>query len=135
NELKAFAKKHKPAEYASDAYVAQPLSEMHYDDRFGNFNSHTFSHSLITALPLIGAFLIVIACVNFINLATAQAVNRSKEVGVRKVLGSNRKQLATQFLGETGLIVFGALIIAVIFAAGVLPFLNKLLAVHISMDF
>ncbi|HEX5151159.1 MAG TPA: ABC transporter permease [Parafilimonas sp.] len=134
-ELKAFAKKHKPAEYAADAYVVQPLSEMHYDEEFGNFNGHTFSHSLINALSVIGIFLILIACFNFINLATAQAVNRSKEVGVRKVLGSNRSQLAMQFLGETGLIVLLALIIAVIIAMFTLPFLNKLLEVHISMNF
>ena len=92
--LKAFAKKHKPAEYSDDSYVLQPLTEIHYDDRTGNYNGHTFSHSLITALTLIGIFLLVIACVNFVNLATAQSVNRSREVGVRKVLGSNRKQLA-----------------------------------------
>lgn len=134
-QLKSFAKKHKPAEYASDGYVAQPLSEIHFDERFGNFNDHTFSHSLIKALSLIGIFLIVIACVNFINLATAQAVNRSKEVGVRKVLGSNRKQLAFQFLGETALIVFIALIIAIAVAILALPFLNKLLEVQMTMNF
>ncbi len=134
-ELRAFARKHKPAEYASDALIAQPLSEIHYDDRFGNFNGHTFSHSLINALLLIGIFLIVIACVNFINLATAQAVNRSKEVGVRKVLGSNRKQLVIQFLGETSLIVFIALLFATLITALTLPFLNKLLDVQITFSF
>jgi len=134
-ELKAFAKKHKPAEYATDGYIAQPLSEIHYDDRFGNYNEHTFSHALINALSLIGIFLILIACFNFINLATAQAVNRSKEVGVRKVLGSNRYQLAAQFLSETALIVFVALLLAVIIAAIALPFLNTLLEVQMSMSF
>ena len=133
--LKTFAKKHKPAEYAHDSFIAQPLSEIHYDDRFGNYNGHTFSHSLIKALSLIGVFLIVIACVNFINLATAQAVNRSKEVGVRKVLGSNRKQLAVQFLSETALIVFLALILAICIAAFALPYLNKLLEVQMTMSF
>ena len=134
-QLKAFAKKNKPAESATDSYIAQPLSEIHYDERFGNYNHHTFSHALINALSLIGIFLIVIACVNFINLATAQAVNRSKEVGVRKVLGSNRKQLAFQFLGETALIVFTAIILAVIIAAAALPFLNTLLETQISIQF
>ena len=133
-ELKTFAKKHKPAEYANDVYTTQPFSEIHYDDRFENFNGHTFSHSLIKVLSLIGIFLIVIACVNFINLATAQAVNRSKEVGVRKVLGSNRKQLAMQFLGETALIVFIALILAIGIAAFTLPFLNTLLNVQMTMS-
>jgi len=133
--FRAFAKKHKPEAYAKDAYVLQPLSEMHYDEHFGNFRSHTFSHELIRALALIGIFLVAIACVNFINLATAQAVNRSKEVGVRKVLGSNRQQLAFQFLGETGLITLGASAIAICIAATALPFLNNLLKDQITMNF
>jgi predicted permease len=134
-QLKSFAKKHKPAEYASDSFIAQPLNEIHYDDRFGNFTDHTFSHSLINVLSLIGIFLIVIACVNFINLATAQAVNRAKEVGVRKVLGSNRSQLAIQFLAETVLIVFVALLLATGIASITLPYLNHLLQVQMTMSF
>jgi len=134
-ELDAFAKKHKPAEYVKDSYIVQPLSAMHSDDRFANFGSHFFSKSLVTALTLIGIFLIIIACVNFINLATAQAVNRSKEVGVRKVLGGSRKQLALQFLGETALITIAAIFSAVLIAATVLPFLNKLLEVQMTMNF
>ena len=134
-QLKAFAKRHKPAEAATDSYIAQPLSEIHYDERFGNYNHHTFSHSLIDALLLIGIFLIIIACINFINLATAQAVNRSKEVGVRKVLGSNRKQLALQFLGETFLIVIIAITLAVFIAALALPFLDNLLETQIGSHF
>jgi putative ABC transport system permease protein len=133
-ELKAFAKKHKPAEYAQDAYILQPLKEIHFDDRFGNYSGHTFSHSLITALSLIGIFLLVIACVNFINLATAQAVNRSKEVGVRKVLGSSRRQLSLQFLCETAIIVCGASILAIFISIGVLPFLNTLLETKIHFN-
>ena len=133
-DLIAFAKKHKPAEYAQDSYVLQPLTEMHFDERFGNYGGHTFSHSLIAALSLIGIFLLVIACVNFINLATAQAVNRSKEVGVRKVLGSNRRQVALQFLCETAMIVFSASILAIFISAGVLPFLNNLLETHIEFN-
>src|SRR6185437_12508882 len=134
-QLKVFAKRHKPADAATDSYIAQPLSEIHYDNRFGNYNHHTFSHSLIDVLLLIGIFLIIIACVNFINLATAQAVNRSKEVGVRKVLGSSRRQLAFQFLGETALIVIIAIILAVLMAAAALPFLNTLLETQISLQF
>ncbi len=133
-ELRKFAQKHKPAEYSKDAYVTQPLTEIHFDDRFDNYTGQIFSHSLVNALSLIGLFLIVIACVNFVNLATAQAVNRSKEVGVRKVLGSSRRQLALQFLGETSLIVLFAMVLAVGLAFISLPFLNALLGVHISID-
>ena len=133
-QLKAFAKKHKPAAYAADAPIAQPLAEMHYDERFGNYNNHTFSHSLVNALSLIGLFLIVIACVNFINLATAQAVNRSKEVGVRKVLGSSRRQLAAQFLGETTMLTLFAVMLALGIAWLALPFLNQLLGTKMTMN-
>src|SRR6185436_13826705 len=104
------------------------------DDRFGNFSGHTFSHSLIRALAFIGLFLILIACVNFINLATAQAVNRSKEVGVRKVLGSNRYQLAVQFLGETAFITITAVVLAILVAEMTLPLLNKLMETKMTMN-
>jgi len=134
-QLVNFAKKHKSPEFAADAPVAQPLTEIHYDSRFGNYTGHTFSHQLINVLALIGIFLIVIACMNFINLATSQAVNRSKEVGVRKVLGCNRSQLAFQFLGETFLITATAVIISLFIAETALPLLNQLLRTRIKIDF
>jgi len=134
-QFKNFAIKHKPAEYAQDAPYAHPFTDMHFDDRFGNYNDHVFNHSLIRALALIGLFLLIIACVNFVNLATAQAVNRSKEVGVRKVLGSNRIQLGIQFLGETALITLVAIVIAAVLAQVVLPFLNQLLNTHMTINY
>src|SRR5205807_10208828 len=70
-----------------------------------------------------------------INLATAQAVNRSKEVGVRKVLGSLRRQLMAQFLMETALITFIAILASIGLAFAFLPLLNLLLEVQMSMDF
>jgi len=133
--LKSFVKKHKPAEYVKDGIIVQPVKEMHFDDRFGNFSGATFGRDIITALTLIGLFLVIIACVNFINLATAQAVNRSREVGVRKVLGSNRRQLAAQFMSETAVITLLAVVLAMIIARFVLPLLNQLLEVKLSMSF
>ena len=82
---------------------------MHFDGRYGNFNDRTFSKDLVFALSLIGLFLLIIACVNFINLTTAQEINRAREVGVRKVLGGNRTQLVFQFLGETCVTILLAL--------------------------
>lgn len=134
-DLKKLVTKHKPAEYAGDTYFAQPLSDIHYNKDFGNYGDHVFSHSLVTALSLIGVFLILIACVNFINLATAQAVNRSREVGVRKVMGSNRRQLAVQFLSETALIVLLAIFAAVAIAIALLPFVNTLLGIRLTTSF
>jgi putative ABC transport system permease protein len=133
-ELEGFVKKHKPTEYTKDKYALQPLSEIHFDDTYGNYNNRTFSHSLVTALTLIAIFLVIIACVNFINLATAQAVNRAREVGVRKVMGSSRRQLAVQFLCETGIITFTALFLAIGITSVVLPLLNQFLDLHITFN-
>ena len=65
NLLPAFITKHMPPDHAGYNIRLQPLKEMHYDERFGNFNGRTFSRELITALSLIGLFLLIIACVNF----------------------------------------------------------------------
>lgn len=110
----------------------QPLNEIHYDARYGNYTGHVFSKDLIFALSAIGIFLLVIACVNFINLSTAQAVNRAKEVGVRKVLGGNRGQLIAQFLGEAAIISLFALIISLLVAGASIPAINGLLNIRLA---
>ncbi|MBC7903370.1 MAG: ABC transporter permease [Gemmatimonadaceae bacterium] len=133
--LAALTKKYKPAEYAKDLIVSQPISEIHFDSRFGNYNQRTFSHEMITALILIGVFLLIIACVNFVNLATAQAVNRSREVGVRKVLGSNRMQLAMQFMSETGIITLFALAAGVAISVFAMPMLRQMLNIPLTIHF
>src|SRR6185437_13552945 len=135
-DLKAMAKRRKPAPYNTSQYFAlQALSDMHYNSETSVYTGHTFSKQLLRVISLIGLFLLVIACVNFINLATAQAVNRSKEVGIRKVLGSNRKQLGVQFITETFIITLFAVILAIGLAQIALPFLNKLLELKLSNAF
>lgn len=116
-----------------ERYVIQPLKEVHYDTQTGNYSNRTISHQLISVLWQIAAFILLIACVNFINLSTAQAVNRAKEVGVRKVLGSNQAQLRTQFLMETFLIVLLSVTTACLISMAALPFLNKVL--ELSLPF
>jgi putative ABC transport system permease protein len=131
--LKSLPKKHRSEEDANDIFIAQPLSEMHSDNRFGNYRNHTFSRPLVHALALIGIFLIAIACANFINLATAYNVRRSKEVGVRKILGSNRASLIVQFLTETFLITIVAIVMAIGITALLLPVLNMVLETQIKL--
>jgi putative ABC transport system permease protein len=132
-QLRAYSKKVKSPEN-KDSHIIQPLSAVHYDTQTGDYSNKTISHELINALWLIAAFILLIACVNFINLSTAQAVNRAKEVGVRKVLGSNKWQLKIQFITETFLIVFGAVVLAVIISFGSLPFVNKILELPLSFN-
>lgn len=106
-QLANFINKHRGAdEQEKITSYLQPLTEVHYDARYGSFSDHTISKSTLITLSLIGVLIIIMACINFINLSTAQAIGRSKEVGVRKVLGSNRVQLLWQMMGETALIVF-----------------------------
>jgi putative ABC transport system permease protein len=133
--LPAFRSKHEKKDNNSEiktSYLLQPLSQIHFDARFGNYNERTFSKELITGLGLIGLFLLVIACVNFINLATAQAVTRSKEVGVRKVLGGSRIQLVSQFIGETFLITIFSIVLACLVACVVLPYVGQLLNIPLE---
>ena len=110
----------------------QPLNEMHFDARYGTFDGRVFSENLILVLGTIGIFLLVVACINFINLSTAQAVNRAREVGVRKVLGSTRSQLIFQFLGEAALVSCFALFIALAAALLIIPAINNLLDIRLT---
>ncbi|RNI34275.1 FtsX-like permease family protein [Hanamia caeni] len=118
----------------NDTYVLQPVSDIHYDTQTGDFSNKVISRQLINVLWLIAAFILLIACVNFINLSTAQAINRAKEVGVRKVLGSNKLQLRIQFLTETFLIVLSAVIFAATIALLAMPYINRVLQLSLSFN-
>lgn len=106
--------------------VLQPLTEIHFNSSYGNFADATITKKEIYGLAIIGIFLMITACINFINLATAQSVNRSKEVGVRKVMGSMRKQLVSQFLIETLVITMISLLIACMLTELALPVMQNL---------
>ncbi len=131
----AIVKKYIPAErVAQTGFTLQSLKQVHYDADAGNFLGRTISTSLISTLKLIALFILLIACVNFINLSTAQSVNRAKEVSIRKVLGSNKSQLRIQFLAETVLIVSSAVIIGVLLVTVTLPFIKTVLDLPLSIN-
>ncbi|HEV8082620.1 MAG TPA: FtsX-like permease family protein, partial [Chitinophagaceae bacterium] len=133
NQLKVYSKKVKTAGN-NDVEIIQPFKDIHFDTHAGDFSNKTISHQLINILWLIAAFILLIACVNFINLSTAQAVNRAKEVGVRKVLGSNRWQLQLQFISETFLIVFASVVLALIITWIALPYINTILELSLHIN-
>jgi ABC-type antimicrobial peptide transport system permease subunit len=97
-------------EGSSTVFSLMPLSEIHFHE---NFDKPGASKSTLQGLVIIGFFILVLASMNFINLETAQSIIRSKEVGIRKTLGSSRSQLVFQFLSETALIVVLAIFAAV----------------------
>lgn len=115
-------------------YELQPLMEIHYNTEMSNYAERSISKQMIWAMALIGLFLLITACVNFVNLATAQAIRRSKEVGVRKVLGSSRMQLVRQFLGETGFLTGVAVLLALLTASLSLSSVAELLNVKIPTN-
>jgi len=112
SRLPAFALKYLKEDGEKINYSLQPLLDMHFSTEVSNMNYRSISKPMILAIALIALFLLLIGCINFINLETARAMRRSKEVGIRKTLGSNRKALIIQFLGETAIIVLISMLIS-----------------------
>ncbi len=105
---------------------------------YGNFSNGKPSGGRIYQLELIGAlglFILLIACINFMNLATARSEYRAREVGVRKLLGASRKIIICQFLSEAMLMTLFALALALPLAALVIPWLNQLMQKDLRFNF
>ncbi|RAJ24667.1 ABC transporter permease [Pedobacter cryoconitis] len=134
--LRLFNKKHYQDKKidGNQTNALQGLKEIHFSEKQGNFADLSIAKRELYGLGTIGLFLIVTACINFINLTTAQSINRSKEVGVRKVLGSKRKQLIVQFLTETFTVTLIALVFACILTELALPQLESLFKAQISFS-
>jgi putative ABC transport system permease protein len=111
-------------------YRLQPLSEVHTDSRFGA----VMDVGPLTVLSLIGVFLIITACVNFVNLATARATSRSREVGVRKVLGGLKSQIMWQFMAETFVITLMSVAVSMAIVSAFLPYFNIWFDSRLSLD-
>ena len=117
-QLDALAKEHTDKEMANMGqgrnFHLQPLADLHYNQNFGVFDGTDYqaSKTILISLALIALFLLVLGCINFINLNTAQASQRAKEIGIRKTLGSSRKQLVFQFLGETFLLIIASAVLS-----------------------
>ena len=106
-------------------FHALPLSDLSHNPQYGGHAPRPILYALI----IVGILLVLAACINFINLATARAMKRAKEVGVRKAIGSTRWQLIGQFMTETTLITLGAVVLALLLTQLSLPLLNTALAV------
>jgi len=109
-------------------YGLQPLLDMHLSTKYRSENGLTDASNPMYAqiLSAIALFILIIACINFINLTIARSMKRAKEIGIRKVIGGERKQMIFQFLGESYLLSLGAFVFAIILTVAVLPVFNEL---------
>lgn len=126
-KIAGFYREHVDAE-TNDVPVLQELTKI-----------HLYAHGTpgiikqVYIFSVIAVFILLIACINFMNLSTARALKRAKEVGVRKIIGANRKQLIFQFLGESIIISFVTLILALLLIELVLPLFNNIAAKQLAL--
>ncbi|MDP9229530.1 MAG: FtsX-like permease family protein, partial [Bacteroidota bacterium] len=114
----------------------QPLTAIHLTETGFNNGMADGSKPIYSyILTCLAVFILIIACINFINLAIAQSLKRSKEIGIRKVVGSSRKQLIKQFLIESFVVSLVAFVIAIFLTILVLPFFNELANKKLSLSY
>ncbi|WPP49705.1 ABC transporter permease [Catalinimonas niigatensis] len=112
----------------------QPLTSIHLHSQLDSEIEANGSINHVYTMGAIGVFLILIACFNFINLSTARATTRGKEVGLRKVVGAFKKQLITQHLSESVLIAFFSFLLAIVLISLALPWLNDFTGKSIALQ-
>ena len=123
---------------SSDSSVSlfvYPFAKLRLYASFSNGKPNGGKIDMVILLIVLGIFVLLIACINFMNIATARSENRSREVGVRKVLGATRKLIIYQFLSEAMLLTFISLFLAVVLAQLALPVFNQFTDNNLVLDF
>jgi putative ABC transport system permease protein len=132
NQIYQIFHKHSPETKAS--FHLQPLTKIHLaPERLGDFPGHGNSQ-YVSIFFVIAILILVVACINFMNLATARSARRAKEIGLRKVAGAVRGQLIIQFLSESVFISFLSLLLALVIVHLFLPVFNELANRKLSID-
>lgn len=115
-------------------YFLESILDMHLKTQMTEGYSGAGNMTYVFVLSLIAIFILIIACINFINLSTARSSLRAKEVGIRKILGSGKRQLVLQFLGESLLLSLMGMIIALFIVELLLPAFNNLTEKNLSFS-
>ena len=118
-------------------YLLQPFTAMHLSKQFAAENGLRDASNPMYSYILSGIalFILLIACINFVNLTVARSIKRAKEIGIRKVVGGDRKQLITQFLGESFILCFAAFLLAIVLVQLILPYFNQLSNKALSLSY
>ncbi len=133
SKIEGVIKSHEPK--AVTTLFLQPYTEMYLHSDFSNGKRGEGRIQYVWLFTIVAGFILIIACVNFMNLATAQSARRAKEVGVRKAIGAPRLSLIRQFLGESILMAFLAAAMAVGVVELLLPTFNQITEKNISLQF
>jgi putative ABC transport system permease protein len=116
-------------------FFLYPLTQWRLYSVFENGKATTGGIEYVRMFSTIATFILIIACINFMNLATARSARRAKEVGVRKSIGSGRRELVVRFMTESLLLSAVAFAVSVLLAALALPFYNNLVQKHLAFDY
>lgn len=116
-------------------YELQRITDIHLHSKIQDEAEEGGDISVIYIFGAVSAFMLIIACINYMNLATARSANRAKEVGVRKVMGSQRKQLIMQFITESVVLTLIALALSILLIYALLPAFNGLANKHLPFSY
>ena len=138
SKLPEFIKKYTKDDWKSglEMYI-QPILDIHLKSKHIKFQTYNYKQGDISQVYIFSAvalLILIVACINYINLSTARAVKRSREVGIRKTAGALREKLIFQFIGESIILVLLASIIAIIFLELFLPYINQLLDISLVIS-
>src|SRR6185312_4961441 len=115
------------------ALTLQKLTDIHLTSHLDDEIEENGSASRVYIFSAIALFILLIACINYMNLSTARSALRAREIGIRKVVGAQRKEIIAQFLSESVLITYISLIIAFGLTALLLPAVDKMSALQVSI--
>lgn len=133
--IKNIVKENNPKDDATAELFLYPLSQLRLHSQFENGKPSGGMIEYVQLFSAIATFILIIACINFMNLATARSESRAREVGIRKSIGSRRKELIAQFLGESLLITMLAFLTAIVIIELALPLYNQLVNKRLLIDY
>ncbi|HLG38188.1 MAG TPA: FtsX-like permease family protein, partial [Chitinophagaceae bacterium] len=133
--LKVLRKKHETEAYLATDHFLQPLTDIHFNSEFDSFGDRHGHKPTLYGLLAVAAFLLILGCINFINLTTAQGAQRAKEIGIRKTMGSTKAHLIFQFLSETFLLTLVATLLSLALTPWILKIFSAFTPPGLSFNF
>jgi putative ABC transport system permease protein len=132
--LQAIIRTHHPERDHKRTYFLMPLRTLHHETDVHIAYWRTVDQTFIHLLMAVAGLILAVACVNYINLATARATARGREVGVRKTFGADRRQLVAQFMGESGVLAAISLLLSLCLVQALRPVFNGLTGIRLPAD-